>query len=93
MFRTNLLSKKDTGVTSIDYLLRLTFKGHCTGRPAVIRSLRVLDQISDSSETAHFLMKDMQQLMVQQSVFSEDADGKGRYCVMTADAPLYAQMH
>ena len=54
MFRQNILSKDDSEMVSIDYLLRLSLQGHCTGKPAVISNLLLLDQVSNSTETARF---------------------------------------
>ena len=92
LFRKELMSPDETRMTSMDFLLKLAMKGHCTGQLASISNLVLLDKISNSHETALLLMTMMQKLENEQSAAVGDPEGAIRYCTMAADGPLKAQM-
>ncbi len=92
VFQHSLLASDASEQISLDYLLRLSIRGSASGAPANIANLIMLDQPSNDADTARQLMDEACQITAKHSLNAGDPVEALRYCVMTADNPLYAQM-
>ncbi len=92
VFQKKLTAKDEREQISLDYLLRCSIRGSACGTPASIANLVILDRPSNDASTARQLMDEACKITTLQSKKCRDPAGALRYCVMTADNPLFAQM-
>lgn len=92
VFQHSALSAEHVEQVSLDYLLRLSLKRSSCGPPASIANLMLLVRPSNDVETARSMMDEVCRITAEKSLASGDEEDKMRYCAMTADKPLYAQM-
>ena len=92
VFRRNLKTADPKNMVSMDLLLKMALQGRCTGQPALISNLQLLDRPSNDSDTAEYIMREMQRLVLHQSEQCGDHEAEIRYCTVCSDGPLYAQV-